>query len=106
MAVVTKRRMIRLCELRNTKERNLNGKENMKREKWDQIPAFVKIASFVKNMPITNDLSERLVRRTVMYMQMSGQKESLAFKHICSLLMTQLNVAHHARVFSRVHATL
>ena len=45
-------------------------------ETWDQIPAFVNFASFVKNMPMTNDLSECLVRPTVMYANVGPKGES------------------------------
>ena len=43
---------------------------------WQQIPAFLKFQAFVKSMPITNDISERLVRPTVMYANVGPKGES------------------------------
>ena len=43
---------------------------------WPQIPAFCRFKSFVQNMPVTNDESERLVRRTVKYANVGPKGEA------------------------------
>ena len=43
---------------------------------WAKIPAFLKFQKFVLNMPITNDESERLVRRTVRYANIGPKGEA------------------------------
>ena len=42
---------------------------------WAQIPSYVKFSNFVANLQVTNDESERLVRRTVVCASTSPQGE-------------------------------
>ena len=45
-------------------------------QSWERNPAYQKFAEFVHNMLITNDESERLIRRTVIY----GPKDEAGFQ--------------------------
>ena len=42
---------------------------------WGNILAFQKLSSFVEIMRVTNNASERLIRRTVQYYNSGSQKE-------------------------------
>ena len=44
-------------------------------ETWDQNPAYKKFETFVEQLPITNDISKRLIRRTVVYANYGGKSE-------------------------------
>ena len=42
---------------------------------WSQIPAFLKFCNFVNNFPLTNDASERAIKRTSDYLNFGGRSE-------------------------------
>ena len=42
---------------------------------WSQIPAFLKFCNFVNNFPLTNDASERAIKRTSNYLNFGGRSE-------------------------------
>ena len=33
-------------------------------ETWSDIPGFLKLQSFAKNLPVSNDVTERMIKRT------------------------------------------
>ena len=33
-------------------------------ETWSDIPAFLKLQSFARNLPVSNDATERMIKRT------------------------------------------
>ena len=45
-------------------------------ETWTDIPAYQKFSAYVESLPITNDESERMVRRTVLYANFGPKADS------------------------------
>ena len=42
---------------------------------WNQIPAFMRLSTFAKNLPVANDAAERMIKRTTDYVTYGGRKE-------------------------------
>ena len=43
---------------------------------WPNLPAYQKFSKFVKNLPLTNDHTERMIKRTSDYAYFGPTKES------------------------------
>ena len=43
---------------------------------WVKIPAFIKFSSFVGNVPLNNDSTERIIKRTNDYAEYGSRSES------------------------------
>ena len=42
---------------------------------WKEIPAYQRPAKFARNLPVTNDAAERMVKRTTDYVNYGGRSE-------------------------------